>query len=162
MNEKMNYEQKYKQALETARKINNGEGVAAPEDWNMLEVIFPELKESESERIRKAIAEIVKNYGPQNANPKLYSDMLAWLEKQGEQKPSDKVEPEPYFYCKYGGTIPSCSDCKRNHNNSSFKTEEITTWFTPLFHSKQCIDYIAQLKKQGERKPTEWNEEDDA
>lgn len=43
----MNYEQKYKEALKTARKINNGDGVAAPKGWNTLEVIFPELKESE-------------------------------------------------------------------------------------------------------------------
>lgn len=50
-----NYEQKYKEALEIARKINSGEGVAAPKGWSMLEVIFPELKESEDERIKKEI-----------------------------------------------------------------------------------------------------------
>lgn len=53
-------------------------------------------------------------------------------------------QPEPYFYCKYGGTMPLCSDCKRNHNNSSFKTEEITTWYTPSNGTKHCIDYIQQ------------------
>lgn len=51
-------------------------------------------------------------------------------------------QPEPYFYCKYGGIMPLCSDCKRNHSNSSFKTEEITTWYTPSCGTKQCIDYI--------------------
>ena len=53
-------------------------------------------------------------------------------------------QPEPYFYCKYGGTMPLCSDCKRNHSNSSFKTEEITTWYTPSNGTKHCIDYIQQ------------------
>ena len=53
-------------------------------------------------------------------------------------------QPEPYFYCKYGGTIPLCSDCKRNHNNSPFKTEEITTWYAPSNGTKHCIDYIQQ------------------
>lgn len=53
-------------------------------------------------------------------------------------------QPEPYFYCKYGGTIPLCSDCKRNHSNSSFKTEEITTWYVPSNGTKHCIDYIQQ------------------
>lgn len=53
-------------------------------------------------------------------------------------------QPEPYFYCKYGGTVPLCSDCKRNHNNSFFKTEEITTWYTPSNGTKHCIDYIQQ------------------
>lgn len=52
--------------------------------------------------------------------------------------------PEPYFYCKYGDTMPLCSDCKRNHNNSSFKTEEITTWYSPSNGTKHCIDYIQQ------------------
>lgn len=53
-------------------------------------------------------------------------------------------QPKSYFYCKYGGIIPICSDCKRNHNNSSFKTEEIITWFVPSKSSKYCIDYIQQ------------------
>lgn len=52
--------------------------------------------------------------------------------------------PEPYFYCKYGGTMPLCSTCKRNHKNSSFKTEEITTWYAPSNGTKHCIDYIKQ------------------
>lgn len=53
-------------------------------------------------------------------------------------------EVEPYFYCKYGGIMPLCSDCKRNHNNSPFKTEEITTWYAPSNGTKHCIDYIQQ------------------
>lgn len=53
-------------------------------------------------------------------------------------------QPELYFYCKYGGTMPLCSDCKRNHNNSPFKTEEIATWYAPSNGTKHCIDYIQQ------------------
>jgi len=53
-------------------------------------------------------------------------------------------QPEPYFYCKYSDTMPLCSDCKRNHNNSPFKTEEITTWYAPSNGTKRCIDYIQQ------------------
>lgn len=56
-------------------------------------------------------------------------------------------EPEPFFYCKFGGIGPICSDCKRNHINSVFATEEITTWFQPrsFGNGKRCDDYI---KKQ--------------
>lgn len=57
-------------------------------------------------------------------------------------------QPEPYFYCKYGGTMSLCTDCKRNHNNSSFKTEEITTWYAPSKGTKQCIDYIQQERPE--------------
>ena len=52
---------------------------------------------------------------------------------------------EPYFYCKYGGIGQICSDCKRNHINSTYKTSDITTWLSPN-HIKTngtgCTDYI--------------------
>ena len=65
-----------------------------------IEYIFHELKEDEDERIRKALIELVRmvdknpihqifGYGDIK-----YSDMIAWLEKQGEQKPNDKVVPK--------------------------------------------------------------------
>lgn len=44
------YEKKYRNALEIARKINNGEGVEAPQGYSALEAIFPELRE---EQLRK-------------------------------------------------------------------------------------------------------------
>ena len=84
------YEKKYKEALERARNlrkdaIDMGENLRAKE----CEIIFPELKESEDERIRKAIHIYLdwldgrnKDYQPKGD----YSikDMIAWLEKQGE------------------------------------------------------------------------------
>jgi len=45
----MDYEQKYKEALERARKLNSGEGIEANSGWTVCEVIFPELKKSEDE-----------------------------------------------------------------------------------------------------------------
>ena len=54
----------------------------------------------------------------------------------------EKQEIELYFYCKYGGIMPLCSDCKRNPKNSPFKTKGITTWYSPSNGTKQCIDYI--------------------
>lgn len=83
----------YDNALEIARKINSGEGVEAPPDWSICEVIFPELKESEDERIRKALIDGFtvmkesKNCGKTFSNHNIpVTDILAWLEKQGEQK----------------------------------------------------------------------------
>ena len=71
----------YDEALEMARKINSGEGVEAPPDWTICEVIFPELKDNEDERIRKSIIAIINNY-VDNSNT-FKPKMLAWLEKQG-------------------------------------------------------------------------------
>ena len=67
-----------------------------------LENIFPELKESEDERIRKgaitSIRRFIEYTEEEDCAPDI-KDMLiknaekqiAWLEKQGEQKPADKV-----------------------------------------------------------------------
>lgn len=55
----------------------------------ILEEIFPELKESEDEKIRKALINTVKYYHP-NESPYMHGisneSVIAWLEKQGEQK----------------------------------------------------------------------------
>lgn len=72
---------------------------------------------------------------------KMCSEILTLIDSLQQE------QPEPYFYCKYGGTIPLCSDCKRNHNNSSFKTEEITTWYAPSNGTKHCIDYIQRERQ---------------
>lgn len=61
-----------------------------------IEYIFPELKESEGEKIRKALMQNLKErFGTKGTMGKGLDmpDVLAWLEKQGEQKPAE-VEPK--------------------------------------------------------------------
>ena len=48
----MNYEKKYKEALERAKNYYSTTDSVA--DTELIELIFPELKESEDERIRKS------------------------------------------------------------------------------------------------------------
>ena len=58
---------------------------------------FPELKESDDEKIRKVLIELVKcneRSGYFMFNNITTSSMLAWLEKQGEQKPAWSEEDE--------------------------------------------------------------------
>lgn len=62
-----------------------------------LETLHPELKESEDERVRKGLITAVS--GTLEGNKLFGTDVtreeaLAWLEKQGEQKPSDKPKFE--------------------------------------------------------------------
>lgn len=84
----MDYEKKYKEALEKA--------IIAYKDEDKhikatLERIFSELRESEDERMIKAIKHLLINKDPNNeilikeVGISCY-DMVAWLEKQGEQK----------------------------------------------------------------------------
>lgn len=82
-----NYKQKYEAALETARKINNGEGVAAPKDWSIPEVIFPELRKSENERIKTNIIKLLRFV--RDTHHQYFdecNEAIDWFEKQGEQK----------------------------------------------------------------------------
>ena len=59
--------------------------------------MFPELKESEDERIRKVLRKRIIRYDPNNEilikeEGISQKQFLAWLEKQGEQKSVDKIE----------------------------------------------------------------------
>ena len=59
------------------------------DEKEILEALIPELKESEDEKIRKAIIDLViENIGQgiMNHNNVDCNDMIAWLEKQGAQK----------------------------------------------------------------------------
>ena len=62
-------------------------------DRETIKYIFPELKESEDERIKKAIIESLPKYGYLPQTSIKVEDAIAWLEKQGEQDmiPLDKV-----------------------------------------------------------------------
>ena len=83
----MDYKEKYEQALERAKKIHNQ--TEFDYEKGMMEEIFPELKESEDEKIRKWLIDWAKavNWSEQFTVTK--EQVLAWLEKQGEQKPFD-------------------------------------------------------------------------
>jgi len=89
----MDYEKKYKEALELMKDCvsdENGLVHVRPCD------IFTELEESEDERISKALIKLVKIAGEGYENVidgVSIKDALAWLEKQGEQKPAELWKP---------------------------------------------------------------------
>ena len=77
----MNYEKKYKEALEKARQFS--ERPLEEDSSSIVEYIFPELKESEDERIRKALIRFHKS--TIDVDGIKSEDIIAWLEKQGEK-----------------------------------------------------------------------------
>ena len=88
----MNYEQKYKEALERAKKLQETCDNTAVVGW--CEYILPELKESEDERIRKELIEHIKaNKSADYVLFKRFSpdDVIAWLEKQGKKLDANEV-----------------------------------------------------------------------
>lgn len=81
--------QRYNEALERAKKLYEQGTIT-----EILSYVFPELKESEDERIRKYLISFVKLNSGVNLPPEDAEQILAWLEKQGKQKPTDKLEPK--------------------------------------------------------------------
>lgn len=130
----------YDEALEKARIFRDHLSEIDYKDFaSEIEYIFPVLKESEDEKIRKEIISLVlKALGREkdNLNDENYDKMLAWLEKQGEQK-SMLSKDEQYTLARI---IESLEDdgCP-------------TEWLTLLndIYSMFC------------QKSTEWTEEDD-
>ena len=70
------YEEKYNEALERAKTLYENANGMILKKW--VEQVFPELAESEDERIRKSLIDMLKN------DEKCYLKEIAWLEKQGE------------------------------------------------------------------------------
>lgn len=86
----MDYEKKYKDALERARKSHDKANGLIKKEW--IETIFPELKENEDEKIRKQILSFLKEFECDHCRSTNFSSWIAWLEKQGVQKPTDAIE----------------------------------------------------------------------
>lgn len=92
------YEQRYKDALRRAKKLQETCDSQAVVGW--CEYIFPELQESEDERIRKAIltglidCRDAPDLGWSDFGGINIDDCIAWLEKQSEQKTIDNDGPK--------------------------------------------------------------------
>ena len=87
----MDYEEKYEMALETVQEILNSgsDSIKMSRLGLILQSVFPELKESDGERIREEIIDYLHLVGKGDgdyAQP-MIDRWIAWLEKQGEQKP---------------------------------------------------------------------------
>lgn len=99
----MDYEKKYNEALKRGKAAID---VAADRDLvkSVAITIFPELAESEDERIRKFLVEYFTSYKIGNVATKLngyrIDDILAFLEKQKEQEcPEVNLEKTVEFEC---------------------------------------------------------------
>ena len=128
----MNYEKAYKEALERAKQFS--ENPLLEDSGNVVEYIFPELKESEDEKIRKELIKVFSNREKylidQSFGDITVSEVLAWLEKQGEKLPVG------FYYVNSEG---------KKFYSDTFKYGDV----------------ILHVEKQDEQKPA-WGEEDEA
>ena len=143
----MDYEKKYKEAIERAKQWRNAPNVdKIPTFANrVIEEIFPELKESEDDTIRKELIEYHKAqaflYGkPNNKHVKF----VAWLEKQGEQKPKKCM----YFNADYTDEERKvlCDGCEEE-----CELRQKPTWSEEdKIHYNKCLSYLESISPRKE------------
>ena len=123
--------------------------------------IFPELKESYDDRIRKEIIRIVDIWT--NSSPVVNGipseTLLAWLEKKGEQKPTDKVEPKFKVGYKIRRKTPSSFD-------TDMQVARIDKDYYICNHIGKFSSEVVPFSKQSgyeliEQKPAAWSEDDE-
>ena len=161
----MTQEQKamaYDEAIKRAKEINN-EKKAQP--FDVMLKVFPELKESEDEKIRKWLIDYLwkekiflqEAHSSVENNPKYrcVMDAIAWLEKQGRVKESQISQHENKM-CKENDDSLTSEDKQIMKEiaefiyNSAFKPKDI----------KKKEKWLTWLEKQGEQKPV-WSERDE-
>ena len=147
-----NYEEKYKAALGWMQSLYGGLHGATKEE---AEKYFPELKESEDERIRKKVIEVLK-LNIKGAESQMQASrgvdrcfeiyacnkVIAWLEKQGEQKPYGQRKECEDCQFNYAGECKGSCTLKRNEHKPTDKVE-------PKFHPGDWIidnEYVEVLK----------------
>ena len=161
---------RYDEAIEKAKAWCDCEH-ATTDDKILLSRIFSELKESEDEKIRKAL---IKYFTLSDYNADYQccgvhcKDIVTWLEKQGT--------PAKYHdLCDSCVRQPTCqSDCflqqsEQKHNPvlnieipfgaKDSELQEAFYYIPEGFHAE--IDGNRVVIKRGEQKPTEWSEEDE-
>lgn len=172
--EKLTIEQKaerYDEAIERAEKWRNAPNVdKIPTFANrVIDDIFPELAESEDERIRKGLIAIITDFESLSLQ-KNYSlsreDMLAWLEKQGE-KPQGKSALEAINEEKVDNQ--NCVKPADTIESSAFK-DKLLELFQKFRYIKECvptngdiIDYVdAHIQELIDTiQNKSWSEEDE-
>lgn len=142
----MNYEKAYNEALKRAqlaiKECGNNEDCIT-----IIESIFPELKESEDERIKKAIKYCIKQgfigCGKiENVTP---DECLAWLEKQGEKSKTNTVpkshgEDEHIIHILQNIVKGACSKYGIKWNGVETSEEDLLAWIETHKYTKEDLD----------------------
>lgn len=140
------YEKKinYMKTIETIKQMI-ADGQISQE---VAEKYFPELRESEDEKIRKEILDCFKAMKQQGCFPskhkEQYDSWIAWLEKQGEQKPEWSEEDEKCLA------------------NTIHILEGVASGAVGEFEKSTiiCINWLKSLKDRVQPKQ-EWSKEDE-
>ena len=136
----------YDEALERARNLHKdaidmGENIRAKQ----CEIIFPELRESKDDRIMRVIRGwIYTRPASFFDNGISKEEILAWLEKQGEQKPANSYCQENCRGFQETGKCFADGDCKAKREAESNDKDE------PKFHEGDWVvsgQFVTQIRE---------------
>ena len=100
----MDYEKKYKELVARIKNAYHDENINDERFCCVINEICPELKGSEDEKIRKDIVKYLNNElnNVKQLTPRTneFEMWIAWLEKQGEQRPKELTNSEFAKKCK--------------------------------------------------------------
>ena len=184
----MTQEQKakaYDEALERARKVHRNYKNLFPEDSYSegIEEIFPELRDSEDERITRAINNMLP-FIPDEAyanNEVTKEGVLSWLEKQKEPEntsastmiPScwevEQKEQKPISQEDFDTAKHEALWGEQNPTDQPFE-EWLDDWYqgskeaggNVVMSEKEFKNWSRGIRNMFEQKPAEWSEEDEA
>lgn len=136
----MDYKKKYEEALDNFKKIKSA-NKDNKELVDFIEYEYPEIKESEDEKVRKWLIDWANTVHWSEQFSVTNEQVLAWLEKQGqgEQKPAWSEEDEKrveslhgwldtlVLYIHYDATVPL--DLRRERIQ---QVERLKTWLKSL------------------------------
>ncbi len=144
---------RYDEAIKKARNIVNSINVGLI-GKNSFEAVFPELKESDDEKIRKALRERIIRYDPNNEilikeEGISQRQFIDWIENQNK-----KTEPIAGFVSEFerqvSHLIASAINREHEYNKGYVK-----------WAAQSLIEYAKrEIEKQGEQKPA-WSKEDE-
>ena len=155
----MNIEEKAKAYDEAYKRV------AVRFGSNVADEIFPELKESEDEKIRNFLIDFIKVCGwteKKDQGWPLREECIAWLEKQGAQKPADK---EYTFKAipRLLGMIPP-TDRAKSYCQKLIDSLEQEGYSTDAKIVRDCLKQMngekVAMATMDEQKPA-WSEEDE-
>ena len=160
----MDYKNKYNNALEKLQEAfapKNGREISGL-TRACIEEIFPELKESEDERIRKEIIATIHLYYGEPLEDEA-KEMISWLEKQGN-KPQGKTALEAIKEEKVDNS-------NKVETNSAWSEEDETILDNLIYalandrignNRDEYVDWLKSIKERVQPQPKqEWSEEDE-
>lgn len=163
----MDYEQRYKDALDRAKKLKENSDSTAVIDG--CEQIFPELQGNEDEQMRQWIIDDIR-YNMNNETlfhseyKKKAEKAIAWLEKQGKTNIQNnnpfKIESDKFYFCIKDYFAGGCYRSKKGDvvlaqngmNMMGLSPKEASEYFIPInpFKEHVVVDWFEKQREKSQ------------